>query len=42
MSESTLEIGHSCGDQNIYDFLLLSAKHENMETKYVPGAGGQC
>lgn len=30
--ELTLEIGHSCGDQNTNELLLLSAKHENMES----------
>lgn len=28
----TLEIGHTCGDQNPNGFLLLSFKHENMES----------
>lgn len=28
----TLEIGHSCRDQNTNYFLLLSAKHENMDS----------
>lgn len=38
--EMTFEIGHSCGDQNTNDFLLLSAKHEN-KSEVVPGAKGQ-
>lgn len=37
--EITFEIGHSCGDQNTNDFLLLSAKHEN-KSEVVPGAEG--
>lgn len=38
--EITFKIGHSCGDQNTNDFLLLSAKHEN-KSEVVPGAEGQ-